>query len=50
MVEKNPNSYLGYSIAHSDRIFLLNKKGFVIDTLPGLRSDQALLDKLKELL
>ena len=50
MVEKDPKSYLGYSIAHSDRIFFLNKKGFVVDTLPGLRSDQALLDKLKELL
>lgn len=50
MVEKDPKSYLGYSIAHSDRIFFLNKKGFVVDTLPGLRSDQTLLDKLKELL
>ncbi len=50
MIEKDPKSYLGYSIAHSDRIFFLNKKGFVVDTLPGLRSDQALLDKLKELL
>lgn len=48
MVEKNPNSYLGYSIAHSDRIFFLNKKGFVMDTLPGLRSDEALLKKIKE--
>lgn len=50
MVEKDAKSYLGYSIAHSDRIFFLNKKGFVIDTLPGLRSDQALLEKLKEIL
>jgi len=50
MVEKDAKSYLGYSIAHSDRIFFLNKKGSVVDTLPGLRSDQDLLEKLKELL
>ena len=24
MVEENPKSYLGYSIAHTDRIFVLN--------------------------
>lgn len=50
MVEKDPKSYLGYSIAHSDRIFFLNKKGIVIDTIPGLRSDEVLLEKLKEYL
>lgn len=50
MVEKDTKSYLGYSIAHSDRIFFLNKKGSVLDTLPGLRSDQDLLEKLKEFL
>lgn len=48
LVEKDPKSYLGYSISHSDRIFFLNKKGFVVDTIPGLRSDEALLQKLKE--
>lgn len=48
MIEQDTKSYLGYSIAHSDRIFFLNKKGFVIDTLPGLRSDEPLIQKVKE--
>lgn len=50
LIEKNPKSYLGYSIAHTDRIFILDKKGIVLTTLPGLRTDQTLIYKIKELL
>ena len=48
LMEKNPGSHLGYSIAHSDRLFFLNKKGFVIDTLPNPRSSEFLTQKIKD--
>lgn len=48
MVEQNPKSYLGYSIAHTDRIFFLNKKGKVLDSLPNPRSADSVVQKIKE--
>lgn len=48
IVEPNPKSYLGYSIAHSDRIFFLNKQGLVIDSLPNPRDADTILSKIKE--
>ncbi len=50
MVEKDPKSYLGYSIAHSDRIFFLDKKGIVIDSLANPRSEESVTKKIKDLL
>ena len=50
MVEKDPKSYLGYSIAHSDRIFFLDKDGYILDTLPNPRSAEVLTQKIKDLL
>ncbi|WP_413557112.1 SCO family protein [Bdellovibrio sp. HCB209] len=46
--EKDPKSYLGYSISHSDRIYFLNKKGIVLDTLPNPRSAESIVTKIKE--
>lgn len=34
-VEKNENSFLGYSIMPTDRIFFLTKRGISIDSVPG---------------
>lgn len=48
MVEKNPKSYLGYSIIHTDRVFILDKKGIVIDTIDSLRDSDVILQKIKE--
>ncbi len=48
MVEKNPKSYLGYSIAHTDKIFFLNYKGKVIDFIPNPRSANEIFYKIKE--
>lgn len=48
MLEKNPKSYLGYSIAHTDRLFFLNKKGYVIDSISNPRSADEILLKIKE--
>lgn len=48
MVESDAKSYLGYSIAHTDRIFFLNKKGSVIDSLPNPRSADTVVKKIKE--
>ncbi|MFZ3230362.1 MAG: SCO family protein [Pseudobdellovibrio sp.] len=50
MVETNAKSYLGYSIAHTDRIFFLNKKGQLIDSLPNPRSADSVTEKIKGLL
>lgn len=47
MFEENPKSYLGYSIAHSDRIFFLNKKGHVVDSIPNPRSSNLILEKIR---
>lgn len=48
MVEENPKSYLGYSIAHTDRIFILNKKGIVVDSISSPRSADEIAQKIKE--
>lgn len=46
--EKDPNSYLGYSISHTDRIYFLDKHGIVLDTLPNPRSADSIVQKIKE--
>jgi protein SCO1/2 len=46
--EKDAKSYLGYSISHTDRIYFLNKKGIVLDTLPNPRSADSIVQKIKE--
>lgn len=48
VVEQNPKSYLGYSIAHTDKVFILNKKGHVIDSIPSPRSSEEIIIKIKE--
>jgi len=50
MTEKNPKSYLGYSISHTDRLFFLNENGVVIDTIPNPRVAGEILQKIKEYL
>ena len=47
MVEENPKSYLGYSIAHTDRLFFLDKRGNVIDSIGSPRSAEEILTKLR---
>lgn len=46
--EKTPNSYLGYSIAHPDRLFFLDNKGYVIGTISNPRSPDIILQSIKE--
>ncbi|MBO9667200.1 MAG: SCO family protein [Bdellovibrio sp.] len=46
--EKDAKSYLGYSISHTDRIYFLNKKGIVLDTLPNPRSAESIVQKIRE--
>lgn len=48
MTEKSPKSYLGYSISHTDRLFFLNEKGIVVDTIPNPRVAGEILNKIKE--
>ena len=47
MYEKT-DSYLGYTISHSDRLFFLNKKGIVIDSLSHPRNPKEIIEKIKE--
>lgn len=48
MIEKNPKSYLGYSISHTDKIFFLDKNGKVFDSVAGPRDVEPILTKIKE--
>lgn len=48
IVEKDPKSYLGYSISHTDRVFVLNKKGIVVDSIQSPRSADEITTKIKE--
>lgn len=48
MIEEDAKSYLGYSIAHTDRIFILNKKGRVVDSISNPRSAEEITQKIKE--
>lgn len=47
MLEKS-DSYLGYSIAHTDKLFFLDRDGHVLDTIPFPRSSELILEKIKE--
>lgn len=48
MIEKNEKSYLGYSIAHTDRLYFLNSKGYVLDMIASPRSAEEITQKIKE--
>jgi len=49
VLEENPKSYLGYSISHTDRIFFLNSKGVVIDSISGSKEgSDSIYKKIKE--
>lgn len=48
MVEENKKSYLGYSIAHTDRLYFINKKGYVLDMISSPRSLDEITQKIKE--
>lgn len=49
--EENKKSYLGYSISHTDRIFFLDSKGLVLDSISGSKDGgELLLRKIKEYL
>lgn len=50
LMEKNPKSYIGYSIAHTDKIFFLNEKGEVIKSIANPRSDEQIYQSVKQLL
>ncbi len=48
VIESVPSSYLGYSVAHTDRLFFLDQKGIVIDSIANPRSSEMILKKIKE--
>jgi protein SCO1/2 len=48
MVEENKKSYLGYSIAHTDRLYFLDSNGRVLDMISSPRSSDEITQKIKE--
>ncbi len=49
ILEENSKSYLGYSISHTDRVFFLNSKGIVVDSVSGSKDGaDAIYKKIKE--
>lgn len=47
-IDKDSQSYLGYSISHADRLYFLNKKGVVIDEIQTPRSGDIIVSKIRE--
>lgn len=48
IVEDKPKSYLGYSISHTDKIFFLNRRGRVVDSLQSPRDSEMIYKKIQE--
>lgn len=48
MIDKDPKSYLGYSIVHTDRLFFLDHKGMVIETIQNPRSSELILETIRK--
>jgi protein SCO1 len=47
ILEKDPKSYLGYSISHTDRVLILDRRGAVLDSISSPRSARVIVDQLK---
>lgn len=47
ILEEDPKSYLGYSVAHTDKLYLLNSKGMVIDMIQSPRNSHEILEPLQ---
>ncbi|MBX3022949.1 MAG: SCO family protein [Bdellovibrionales bacterium] len=48
IIEKDEKSHLGYSIAHTDRLFFLNNNGVVQATISNPRSSEEIIKTIKE--
>lgn len=47
ILEEDPKSYLGYSVAHTDKLYLLNSNGMVIDMIQSPRNSHEILEPLQ---
>ena len=47
MKEPNPNSRLGYSISHTDRIFFTDREGQVLESVSSPRNAAVILEHIK---
>lgn len=50
IVEKNEDSYIGYSIAHSDKLFFLDRDGQLITSIASPRNPEIIVKTIKEIL
>lgn len=50
ILETDAKSYLGYSISHTDKVYFLNDKGRVLGAETSVRSEEQILNKIKEYL
>lgn len=50
LIEDKPDTNLGYSVAHPDRLYIINKNGIILGSVSGPESYKPILKKLKEFL
>ena len=50
VVENEPKSYLGYSIAHTDKVFFLRRKGYVVETIHHPRESEPIVETIRRAL
>ncbi|MFN8945596.1 MAG: SCO family protein, partial [Pseudobdellovibrionaceae bacterium] len=48
VIEKNEKSYLGYSITHTDRVFFVNDKGKILNSIANVKSVESLANEIHE--
>lgn len=48
IIEENPRSRLGYSVAHSDRVYFVNREGQVVDEVDHISESSEVLKQIKE--
>lgn len=50
LIEDKPDTTMGYTVAHPDRLYVINNKGIILGSISGPESYKPILKKLKEFL
>jgi len=48
ILESNPTAPLGYTLTHTDKIFILNRHGILIETITTPRNKEDILNKIRK--
>lgn len=49
-IKKTTDTYLGYSVLHTDKVFILNKEGIVLDGIISPKNADEILSNLRRFL